>query len=80
MERVAMSERDREEETKPRAPEKKAKAKRTHVHVGPYARSYRAGLAVCPVCDAEKIVRITDREREAEKAAKESMKRVAAAR
>lgn len=67
---TAVRERDREEESKPRAPEKKTK-KQTHVHVGPYARAYRAGLAMCPVCDSEKITRITDREREIEKVAKE---------
>jgi len=42
---------------------KKKKPKRAHHHVGPYARAYRAGLAMCPSCDAEKIVRITERER-----------------
>lgn len=70
-----MSERDREEETKPRAPEKKSKKTKSHLHIGPYARSYRAGLAACPVCDAEKIVRITDRERETERLAKEAFKK-----
>ena len=70
-----MSERDREDEPKSKTTEKKSKKKNTHVHVGPYARSYSAGLAFCPVCDAEKIVRITDREREAEKAAKEALRR-----
>ena len=47
------------------------KKSKTHVHIGPNARAHSAGLAFCPVCDADKILRLTDKEREAERASKE---------
>ena len=37
--------------------------KKTHGHIGPNARAYRAGLAFCPMCDAEKFTKLTDVER-----------------
>jgi len=62
-----------EEEPAPRSSrsagevKKKKARKKSHAHIGPYARAYRAGLAFCPSCDAEKIVRITGVEKELEK-------------
>lgn len=46
---------------------KKKSRKKTHAHIGPNARAYRAGRAFCPSCDAEKGLRLTGAEREAEK-------------
>ena len=54
-----------------RGNKKKAKKRRTtHIHIGPNKRALAARRAFCPLCDAERILRITDREREAEKASK----------
>jgi hypothetical protein len=50
---------------------KKKSRKKTHAHIGPNARAFRAGLAFCPTCDAEKALRLTERERDIEKAAKD---------
>lgn len=67
-----------EEELEPRdsgdKPKKKTPKKKRHLHIGPYARAYRAGLAFCPSCDAEKIIRLTSAERDAEQAAKEAQR------
>lgn len=48
---------------------KKKVRKNVHTHIGPYARAYGTGRAFCPLCDAEKILRLTERERDNEKAA-----------
>jgi len=63
-----------EEEPAPRSSrsageaKKKKARKKTHAHIGPYARAFRAGLAFCPACDAEKALRLTEREKDADKA------------
>lgn len=52
---------------------KKKKKKNTrHNHIGPNVRAYRAGLAFCPVCDAEKTLRLTIEELAAEREAKDA--------
>ena len=53
---------------------KRKHRKKTHNHIGPHARAFRSGLAFCPVCDAEKTLRLTDKERELERLAKETQK------
>jgi lipid A disaccharide synthetase len=55
-------------------PKKKGPKKKRHNHIGPNVRAYRVGRAFCPMCDAEKILRLTPEEREAEKVAKEAVK------
>lgn len=54
-----------------KAKEKKAKR---HNHIGPNRRAFSAGLAFCPVCDSDKIVRMTEQERAADWAAREAEK------
>ena len=49
---------------------KKKHRKKSHAHIGPNARAFRAGRAFCPSCDAEKVLRLTEREREEEKVAR----------
>lgn len=51
---------------------KKKNKSKIHIHIGPSAKAYRAGKAFCPVCDAEKIVKLTDREKMAEWAARDA--------
>lgn len=46
----------------------RAKKPRKHNHIGPNVRAFRIGRAFCPVCDAEKGLRITQDERDAERA------------
>lgn len=59
-----------------RGNKKKAKKKRvTHVHIGPNLRAFKAGLAFCPSCDADKIIRLTDVEREHERYIRELAKK-----
>lgn len=52
---------------------KKKKKIKAHAHIGPNARAFRAGLAFCPSCDADKVLRLTDRERESDRAAREAV-------
>jgi hypothetical protein len=40
---------------KPGTDKARKKKSTTHIHIGPYAKAYRYGLAQCPVCDAERI-------------------------
>jgi hypothetical protein len=47
---------------------KKKRKRKAHAHIGPNARAFRAGLAFCPSCDADKALRLTEKEREASKA------------
>lgn len=53
---------------------KKKQRKKTHNHIGPAMRLYRTGRAFCPVCDAEKILRLTEREKDRERSAREEQK------
>lgn len=53
---------------------KKKARKKTHTHIGPNARAFRAGLAFCPTCDAEKALRLTEREKDSEKATREHVR------
>ena len=55
-------------------PKKKGPKKKRHNHIGPNVRAYRVGRAFCPMCDADKILRLTPEEREAEKVAKETQR------
>lgn len=61
-----------EEESAPRSSSggvgksKKAKSK-SHNHIGPNVRAFRAGRAFCPVCDAEKASRRTERDVEVDR-------------
>ena len=64
-----------DEESEPRTSSGSDKGKKNakinkHLHIGPNARAYRAGLAFCPVCDADKGLRLTDKEREDERSSK----------
>lgn len=64
-----------EDESAPRsssgaAKGKKKKRSKKHLHIGPNARAYRAGLAFCPVCDAESTLRLTSAELASEREAK----------
>lgn len=67
-----------DEESAPRPPSgadkgKKSKKKSTsHNHIGPNLRAFRVGVAFCPVCDAEKILRPTEKELVAQRAAKDA--------
>lgn len=55
---------------------KKRKKKSTnHLHIGPNARAFRAGMAFCPVCDPDKFVRLTEKEREAEREFREATRK-----
>jgi hypothetical protein len=69
-----------DEESAPRSTsgaDKKGKRKKkrpSHIHIGPNVRAFRAGLAFCPACDEAKILRLTEQERESERAAKEAGK------
>lgn len=58
---------------------KNEKKTKKHNHIGPNKHAFSAGLAFCPVCDAEKIVRMTEQEKfiywaakDAEKAARDA--------
>jgi hypothetical protein len=53
---------------------KSRKKNMKHRHVGPNARAFRSGLAFCPECDAEKILRPTDVELIAQRSVKEAQK------
>lgn len=67
--------RDSDTDNESQKVEKKVKKKRkSHLHIGPNARAFSAGMAFCPVCDADKTLRMNDKEREAEKAAREAMR------
>lgn len=46
---------------------KKVKAK-SHNHIGPNVRAFRVGKAFCAVCNGEQILRLTEKERESERA------------
>lgn len=66
-----------EDESAPRstsgaAKGKKKKRSKKHLHIGPNARAYRAGLAFCPVCDAESTLRLTSAELLSERNAREA--------
>lgn len=59
-----------EVESGPRKPgsDKARKKKRVvHIHIGPNKRAYSAGLAMCPVCDAEKICPTKEQRERAER-------------
>jgi len=69
-----------DEESAPRnsngADKNKARKKKStsHNHIGPNVRAFRAGVAFCPVCDAERGLRLTDRERDSERTVKETVR------
>lgn len=68
-----------EEESAPRSTSGSGRTKKkktgSHNHIGPYVRAWRAGLAFCPVCDAEKTVKLTEREREVDKSSERDLTR-----
>lgn len=57
-----------------RAKKKKKRPAASHIHIGPNVRAFRAGLAFCPACDEAKILRLTEAERESDRAAREADK------
>ncbi len=52
----------------------KKKKRKSHIHIGPNVRAFRAGRAFCPTCSADRVLRLTEEERQVERAAREAQK------